>query len=296
MVRYSACVILMLLLSVDASAQLFRSRSRVVLQAAPVCTSTGCNIVQPVLQSPVVQAPIVQAPILQTPFVQQHAVIAQPQVVGIPVPVQYSQPIAQQGSTVYGYQAITNYQNQVDLGSLYNQAARLTDQAQQLAGQAATDFQGLVQAEGQSRADVARILAQGQAAKEALQAISMPQRVVEQRIFSFKVTTQPDGNLKVEEVKSEPDFGLVTPKQSVGNAMSVSNILTEKCVKCHNNTKSMGGLNLLSVITESQQQEILNRVVTDDQSLLMPRSVDNKPGPRLSNQEISALYQALKSN
>lgn len=287
MIRVMFFMLLLAAMSADASAQLLR-RSKVVVQAAPVCTSAGCNqLIAPVVQAPIVQAaPVIAAPVQ----------LVQPQMIGIPVPVQYNQPLAQQGTTVYGYQAITNYQQQVDLGALYNQAARLTDQAQQLAGQAATDFQGLVQAEGQSRADVARIIAQGQAAKEALQAINMPQRVVEQRVFSFKVTTQPDGNIKVEEMNTEPDFGLVTPKQSANNALDVSKLLTEKCVKCHNGTKSMGGLNLMSPITENQQQEILNRVVTNDPALLMPRSADNKPGPRLSNQEISALYQALKSN
>lgn len=287
MIRLVLCMLLITAMSSNTYAQLLR-RSRVVVQAAPVCTSAGCNQ----LIAPVVQAPLIQA----APVVASPVQLVQPQMVGIPVPVQYSQPVAQQGTTVYGYQAITNYQQQVDLGALYNQAARLTDQAQQLAGQAATDFQGLVQAEGQNRADVARIIAQGQAAKEALQAVNVPQRVVEQKIFSFRVTTQPDGNIKVEEMKSEPDFGLVTPKQSAGNALDVSKILTDKCVKCHNGTKSMGGLNLMSPITENQQQDILNRVVTDDPALLMPRSADNKPGPRLSNQEISSLYQALKAN
>lgn len=294
MIRMMVIVFVVLLAS-DASAQLFRSRSRVVV-AQPSCQNGVCSI--PVQQ---IQSPIVHAPVVQTAQVVQaapviHSQIAAPNLIGIPVPVQYNQPVAVQGNTVYGYQAISNYQNGVDLGALYNQAARLTDQAQQLAGQAATDFQSLVQAEGQYKADVARIIAQGQAAKEALSAVNAPQRVTEHRTFSFKITAMPDGQIKVDSIQDKPDFDLLTPKQSANSASEASNILSSKCVKCHNDNKSMGGLNLIKPITESQQAEILNRVVTDDPSLLMPRSSDNKPGPKLSNKEISVLYQALKSN
>lgn len=295
-------ILVVVLQASEASAQLFRSRSRVVVAqpvAQPVCQNGVCSVpvVQQVQAAPIVHAaPVVQAPVIQAAPILHSAQIAAPNLIGIPVPVQYNQPVAAQGNTVYGYQAITNYQNGVDLGALYNQAARLTDQAQQLAGQAATDFQSLVQAEGQYKADVARIIAQGQAAREALSAVNVPQRVVENRTFSFKVTATSDGQIKVDEIKDNPDFDLLTPKQSANSAADASSILSAKCVKCHNDNKSMGGLNLLKPITQAQQQDILNRVVTDDMSLLMPRSADNKPGPKLSNKEISTLYQALKAN
>lgn len=283
MIRYLFAVLLLCQLTSNASAQLLRSRSRVVVQAAPVCTSAGCNIAAPVIAQPIVAPQVVQSHFAQ-PSVAQ--------LIGVPVPVQYSQPVAAQGNTVYGYQALTNLQSQVDLGALYNQAARLTDQAQQLAGQAATDFQGLVQAESQSRADVARIIAQGQAAKEALQAVNVPQRTIEQKVFSFRVIASSDGSVKVEEVPNVPDFDLLSSKQSA--PLDVSKILVEKCVNCHNSNKSMGGLNLVAPITVNQRKEILERVTTNDPTLLMPRSADNKPGPRLSQPEINALIQAMK--
>ena len=88
--------------------------------------------------------------------------------IGIPVPVTYGQPIKTQGATVYGYssaaKAYTN--NHVDMALLYNQAARLTDQAQQLVSRA-SDFSTLAQAENQNRAEVAGILAREQSAEIA---------------------------------------------------------------------------------------------------------------------------------
>lgn len=218
--------------------------------------------------------------------------------IGIPVPVQYSQPIAAQGTTVYGYQgSMSDYYNQVDMGLLYNQAARLTDQAQQLAGQASTDFQTLVHAEGQYRAQVAQTLARGQAARDALLATGgqQPQQVVTQRSFSFKVTQGADGQFKVEQDKpnpvgSGPDFNLINQDQ-VMNA--VSGLLTNKCVACHNAEKAAGGLNFLGPITDAQQRSVLARVTTEDQTKLMPRKADGSPGERLSTDELSLLFRAM---
>ena len=110
---------------------------------------------QPTYVAPVQQA---NAPVVDNVKKEQTTTVIN-NLIGIPVPVQYNQPIAQQGTTVYGYSTVAESYGNVDLGLLYNQAARLTDQAQQLAGQAATDFQSLVQAEGQNRAEVAKIIA-----------------------------------------------------------------------------------------------------------------------------------------
>ncbi len=115
---------------------------------------------------------------------KEHKTTVVNNLIGIPVPVQYNQPIASQGTTVYGYSTVAEAYGNVDLGLLYNQAARLTDQAQQLAGQAAADFQTLVQTEGQNRAEVAKIIAQGQAAREALSAAKGPSGLVQHSSFA----------------------------------------------------------------------------------------------------------------
>jgi hypothetical protein len=285
-------ILIVIMFTTSADAQLLRSRSRVVVQQ-PVCANGVCNVqAAPVIQAtPVIQA----APVIQAPVNHFQQPIIQSQVVGVPVPVQYTQPLVAQGNTVYGYHALSQFQNQVDMGLLYNQAARLTDQAQQLAGQAATDFQNIVQNEGQNRLEIAKIIAQGQAAKEALLAAKGPETIVQKREFSFKITQQSDGQFKIEQTDMSPDFGLISGKQSANNVASVSNLLSQKCVACHNDSNSMGGLNLLKPITEQQQQSIINRVVTDDESIRMPRLKSGAPAPKLSKEEIALLYQAFKA-
>lgn len=214
--------------------------------------------------------------------------------VGIPVPVTYSEPISAQGSTVYGYSSVSDAYGQADLGLLYNQAARLTDQAQQLAGQAHMDFSALVQSEAQNRVEVAKILAQGQAAREALQASRGEQTQPIVRRFEFKVTQDENGELKVEKIekaesKQPENFDLATPDTN-----NVSQLLKTKCVSCHNNDNAQGGLNLLDAISNEQQRAILNRVITDDLDKRMPRKPDGTAGQRLTVDELGVLFRAMQ--
>lgn len=213
--------------------------------------------------------------------------------VGIPVPVQYTQPIAQQGTTVYGYSTVAEAYGQVDLGLLYNQAARLTDQAQQLAGQAATDFHALVQAEGIQRAEVAKIIAQGQAARDALLAAKGSPPALTQRSFTFRVVQDGRGEMKVERIEApstgSPDFNLTAPKASTAPS-NISDVIKNRCVSCHGNDKAAGGLNFLQPITDAQQRACLDRITTDDVSKRMP-----KGGARLSVEEIGAFFSAMTS-
>lgn len=214
--------------------------------------------------------------------------------IGIPVPVQYTQPIAGQGTTVYGYSTVAEAYGQVDLGLLYNQAARLTDQAQQLAGQAAADFQGLVQSEGQNRAEVAKIIAQGQAAREALQAAKGAPPANLQRAFTFRVVQNSNGEMKVEKIDggSTPDFnvgGTTSPGKQVGS--SISDVIRSRCLSCHSNEKAAGGLNFSQAISEAQQLRSLELIVETDPQKRMP-----KGAPKLSVAELSAFFQAMGSS
>lgn len=209
--------------------------------------------------------------------------------IGIPVPVQYTQPIAQQGNTVYGYSTVAEAYGNIDLGVLYNQAARLTDQAQQLAGQAATDFHSLVQAEGNNRAEVAKIIAQGQAAREALMATKGAPPALTQRSFSFRVVQDARGEMKVERVESgsgTQDFNLASPQKQT-NGSNLSDTIKNRCVSCHGNDKAAGGLNFLQSISDAQQRKVLERITTTDKALRMPKD------ERLTVEEISQFFSAM---
>ncbi len=214
--------------------------------------------------------------------------------IGIPVPVQYTEPIAAQGTTVYGQaqglsSLYSSYNSNVDMGLLYNQAARLTDQAQQLAGHAATDFASLVQAEGVNRTEVAKILAQGEAAKVALMASKGDQlQLTNRQPFAFRVSQDSRGEIRVER----DEFNLTTP-QPLTNTTGVSDLLRTRCVSCHNNEVRNGNLNLLSEISAEQQRAILDRVTTDDLTRRMPARQGGGAGQKLATEELNALFGAM---
>jgi hypothetical protein len=236
--------------------------------------------VQPVYQQPVYQQPVVKEVVKK-----ENTTTVVNNLVGIPVPVQYTQPIAAQGTTVYGYSNVAEAYGSVDMGLLYNQAARLTDQAQQLAGQAATDFQALVQAEGQNRADVAKILAQGQAAREALAAAKGDPSVPVQNNYSFKSEVKSETK---SSSKEGPDFDLKgSSHKQYSRALDVSEVLKTRCVSCHGDQKTAGGLNFLKAISDEQQEAVLERITTSDTAARMP------PNKKLSVAEIGALFDAM---
>jgi hypothetical protein len=267
-----------------------------------VCFDGSCQqqVVQQRVVVPHVQQQVVQQQVVQPQFVApQQQVQAKTTVVnnviGIPVPVQYTAPISSQGSTVYGYSSVSQSYGQVDMGLLYNQAARLTDQAQQLAGQASLDFSSLVQAEGQNRAEVAKILAQGQAAREALMATRPQYQQQEQqqlRSFSFRVVQGQNGEMKIEKIDESPQDARAPAAEQPVN-IRASTILENSCVQCHNSNNAAGGLNMTLSMDDDDYAKILKRVNTDDLGLRMPRNPDGTAGQKLSPQEIQTLTEAL---
>lgn len=255
--------------------------------------SSGCGYTyqRVIVQPQVVQPQVVQKTETQTTVVNN--------LVGIPVPVTYNQPIQAQGSSVYGYSSVAQAYGQVDMGLLYNQAARLTDQAQQLAGQASSDFTTLVQAEGQNRAEVARVIAQGQSARQALEAAAsyQPQPAQQQRTFTFRVTQTGDGDVDIQQIQDGQQtgrFNLSNAQQTTSSSGDVSGLLSNKCVYCHSNDNAQGGLNLEKEISEEQQQAILQRVITDDLDKRMPRTELGTAGQKLDVNELRLLFNAMQ--
>ena len=253
---------------------------------AQTCSNGSCSNVRSVrsARNVVAVAPVVQA---QTTVINN--------LVGIPVPVTYSQPLQAQGSTIYGYSAYSQNYNNVDLSLLYNQAARLTDQAQQLSAQANQSFVQMVQLETEKQAELAQIIAQGQAAQRALQA-AKPLKT-QSKSFSFKITQDSDGNFTVEQAGDQPQNQSSALEADVSSfdltnsqkELQVSNILKQSCVKCHSNVKASGGLNLEQAITPDQQLSIIDRIITDDPAIRMP-----KGGKKLSLEHIELIKQVLQ--
>lgn len=264
---------------------IFSSDSHANWRWQRVQCSNGCGYTY---QKVFVQPQVVQPQVTQKTETQTTVIN---NLVGIPVPVTYSQPIQAQGTTVYGYSSVAEAYGQVDMGLLYQQAARLTDQAQQLAGQASSDFATLVQAEGQNRAEVARIIAQGQSARQALEAAGgYQQQQIQQRTFAFRVTQDNNGQFNIEQMQDDQTNFKLSGAQT---NLNISDILKNKCVSCHGNGNAQGGLNLEAAISEQQQLSVMNRVTTDDLSKRMPRNQDGTAGQKLDVSELKVLFDAM---
>lgn len=173
-----------------------------------------------------------------------------------------------QGNTVYGYSlnSIADLYGSTDLNALYLQAARLVQGAQSLAGQGSADFAGLVNAEGANRARVAEIIAKGQAAEKALQALNGPPVKVEQKTqFTFRIGA--DGKPVIEE--SDP---VVAPRVDV---FKTWNGQAQVCAQCHFGDKAAlkGGFDISSwpsLPMSKKLEYVQTRLLSKDPAKIMP--------------------------
>lgn len=207
------------------------------------------------------------------------------------------------GSTLYGYtySAVRDLYGDNNLGTLYQQAARLTQNAQTLAGQATTDFSDLVGREGTSRARVAEILAKAQAAQMALQAANpQPRQQVEQRTFSFRVEQGADGVNRVVPLDPSqgppsqgppvmppaPYGGPVGPGNGVtgglgpqpnvqggGEEAAFQRLAVAKCASCHSGPDKKGGFDiyLYPGMDARGKMKVWGRLLSSDPTKRMPQ-------------------------
>lgn len=198
---------------------------------------------------------------------------------------------APQGSTVYGYSNFTSRFGQVDLGALYNQAERLTTQAQTLAGQAATDFSALVQQEGANQAEVASIMAQGQAAERALLAARGQPAQAQLSTFQFEARVSSDGKIEMRPLEADSSHAL-------GNqdAVTLDSVIETRCISCHSGDQPKGGLDLSARATwqgEGRTEKIagiLARITTPDPTKRMPKAADGHEGEPLTVEELKPFF------
>jgi hypothetical protein len=221
---------------------------------------------------------------------------------------------APQGQTVYGYSFanVKDLYGENNLSTLYQQAARLTQNAQTLAGQGHTDFSDLVAKEGGNRARVAEILAKGQSAVAALQAAN-PQasQHTEQRTFSFRleqgqngqstlVPVQPPAQPEVGADQGQPQPGYQPPAAQPGQAprapapqvppMPRDNdeafraLLTNRCAQCHGDREPKGAFRVSAYPTMSpgDKMSVWRRIMAKDSKRMPPPD----SGPAMTQEEI----------
>lgn len=167
----------------------------------------------------------------------------------------YFNPLADQGNTVYGYSYsnLADVYGATDLQALYQQASRLTENAQSLAGNANSGFQSLVDKEGDARARVAAILAKAQ----LLRSLDVPEKTVETRTQSFSA-----GNTAQSQA--------VIDRMQHGGAADLQSVITKNCVTCHSASTPQGkselfpdGVNMEAYagFTYPQRQQVLLSVL-----------------------------------
>ncbi len=222
--------------------------------------------------------------------------------VGIPVPVAYTLPQAQQGSTVYWYSSLTyTPPDQINYSRLYQQAGRLAEQAQALNSEATTGFMQMVQTGSAPQQEAAKTIAQGMAAAAALQAAKPGNPAPVQQQLTFSLRQDPNGGwnleqgsqtkggtLKIEGGTQPPQ---ASPQLTQAQADEFKAGLTQGCATCHNGANPKTKLDLRDVgsISDDVAAKMVARITHADPAQKMP-----PPGsPQLTPRQLKVFFDAL---
>src|SRR5215471_13121103 len=200
-----------------------------------------------------------------------------------------------QGNTLYGYtySTIRDIYGDTSANTLFQQQAKLAENAQSLAGQANQDFGTNVAREGNNRARVAEILAYGQSRKMALDS-SHPQIPVEEH-REDKIETQGQGQGQVQQqgqgqgqaqsIGADGRAAVTMPRAD--GAVTWPAVAIEKCSSCHGNGKKEGGFELVKYegMAPELKAKVWARLTTSDVDKRMPRGKDGGPGRPLTPAE-----------
>lgn len=194
------------------------------------------------------------------------------------------------GNTVYGYSvnSIASVYGDANLSALYQQANRLAENAQKLAGQAQSDFSGLVGQEGANRAKVAEILAKSQAVREFLKGVEGNGGKVETRTFTFKVGPSANGGFDIQKLPVPGGADNAPPMPPAQDIRQLWGASASKCAQCHSPQSKDGGFDVTQYwnMPQEARARVVTRLLTNDENKRMPRTKDGKAGEKLSPDEI----------
>lgn len=208
----------------------------------------------------------------------------------------YSQRSAPQGSTVYGYNEISDIYGNVDLGELYQSAIRLaegsnrygaeaTSGAQKLIDQFGDRAQGLLSQQlaiAEINAKTAGVTNAARAIGDAIKAESRLH--LEKRTEKTPQPPQPQPHTGGSPILDEPAAKV---NESFDNLTALVNA---KCFTCHGGKTTEAGLNLtdLSKLDDKAVEKVLARVTSANPEKRMP------PGKPLSPDELRLFFEASK--
>ncbi len=178
-----------------------------------------------------------------------------------------------QNNTVYGtsLKQYASLYGDTDLNALYQQASRLTENAQRLGGQATADFSTLVGQAGTNQQRVAEIIARADAAQRLLQSIDGPPRT-ETKTLEFGPAPPP--------MATPPGAAALPAGRAPGSRAAFEANFRTDCAACHTGANAKGKFTLEAYYTLSpvQKAQVWQLLVTKDKNLMMPRSRDGGPG------------------
>ncbi len=195
-----------------------------------------------------------------------------------------------QGNTQYGYslQSFIDHYGDNNLGVLLQQLGRITENQQQLSGQATSDFGAIIGRVGQDNTRVAEILAQGQVAAQVLKSLQTPQQnKIETKEFRFKV----GGDGKIESLPET----LPAPK---GDLFKTWQSQAQGCANCHFGKTLKGNFDIStwpSLSAQKKAEYAYGRLLTDDHSKLMtPTKTDTDPGKPLTEEDVLTIWMRVR--
>jgi hypothetical protein len=192
--------------------------------------------------------------------------------------VNYANPVLNSaginGTTQYGYtfdQLAQSY-GTLDLNTIYQQAARNAQTAQQLGGDATSQFSGLVDKAGAGAARVAEILAQAEAKKKVLEAATRATQIPPST--TTQTTINGTGTTVVPVQPQQPVTN--PPVQPLDDAGFVNQVLKPNCFACHGNGNKVGGVDLSNwtMLGADIKAKARQRVTSTDDAVRMPKAKD----------------------
>lgn len=215
-----------------------------------------------------------------------------------------SVPYTMNAQTQYGYSysTVKDVYGDTNLNTLYQQAARLAQNSQALAGQATGDFSSLVQQDSTARGRVAEILARAQAAAATYRATEPPPSAHVTTSASASVTGSSTGVDTAPEVQptvsaqAAPQQGYAQGQQGYAaqSQQAFATLVQNRCTGCHGGSDPAGKLTLTpqsyaQMSLADKARLIWPRLTHHDPQKRMPRSKDGKAAT-LTPEELRLFY------